>query len=209
MLQSYDPRLLVEQCESIMASDMHGISMFSNDQLNQLKEYTNTPLLLQELSHLWTWSDHSVLRVLVGPCDEAVKLLDEFDCHLDPLEPISSYPASEIAPKNATTQTILEMKCNKDDIHEFSLQNVMDMGSLVTNKCDLTQHCLQLLRAAQGSIILYWSIPKCVSYLVSTTVLQHYNYFCENGILEVVIHPHVQIDTSETADLEVSSEIDL
>ena len=207
LLQSYDPRLLVEQCESIMGSDLHNIKFFSTDQLNQLKEYANTPLLLQELSHLWSWSNHSVLRELVRSCDEAVKLLDEFDCHLDPLEPITSYPASETFPKNPNTHTTLELKCDWNDIHKFSLQTVINLGSLVVNKCDLTQHCPQLLKAAQGSIMLYWSIPKCVSHLVSNKVLQHCRYFCENGVIEVVIQPHVRICTSEIGDNDVSCQI--
>lgn len=209
LLLSYDPRLLVEQCESIMGSDVHNIKLFSTDQLNQLKEYTNTQLLLQELSHLWSWSNHSVLRELVGSYDEAVKLLDEFDCHLDPLEPITSYPASEIVPINSTTHTILKLKCDRNDIHELSLQNVIVMGSLVVNTCDLTQHCLQLLKAAQGSIVLYWSIPKCVSHLVSNKVLQHCRFFYENKVVEVVIQPHIQICTSEMSDIDVSCQISI
>ena len=207
LLQSYDPRLLVEQCESIMGSDVYNISLFSNDQLDQLKEYTNTPLLLQDLSHLWSWSNHSVLRILAGSCDEAIKLLDEFDCHIDPLDPITSYPTSEIVSKNPTTHTILELKCDGNDMHEFSLQNVIDIGSLVVNKCDLTQHCPQLLKVTQGSIMQYWSIPKCVSHLVSNKVLQHCSFFYERGVMEVTIQPHVRIYTSEMGDTDVSCQI--
>ena len=183
-----------------MASDVHNIRFFSNDQLTQLKEYKSTPMLLQELSHLWSWSNHSVLRVLVSHCDKAVKLLDEFDCHLDPFEPISSYPVSEIVPTNATTHTILEIKC----MQQFSLQGVIDMGSLVVSRCGVTKHCLQLLGVAQGSVILFWSIPKRVLHLISAQVLQHYNCFYEKGVLEVLLHPHVRIDVSRMADLNVS-----
>ena len=205
LLQSYDPKLLVEHCTTLMGSDVHNISFFSNDQLTQLKEYTSTPLLLQKLSHLWSWSNHSVLRVLVGHCDEAVKLLDEFDCHFDLFKPISSYPVFEkTISTNATTQTILEMKCSKETVQQFSLQGVIDMGSLVVSKCEITRHCLQLVGVARGSVILYWSIPKCVMHLISVHVLQHCNCFYEKGVLEVLIHPNVRIDVSRMADLNVS-----
>ena len=209
LLQLYDPGLLIEHCKSIKSSSVHGISFFSKDQLQQLKEYRNTPLLLQELSHLWSWCNHSVLRVLIGCCDEAVKLLDEFDCHFDPLEPIASYPVTEVAPINATTHTTLEIKCNKGNLQEFSLQNAIDIGSLVIDKCDITQHCLQLLGATQGFITLYWSIPKCVLHLINTKVLQHCNYFHRKGVLEIIIHPYARINTSRSADLDVSYVIKL
>lgn len=203
LLQPYDPGVLIEQCESIKSSSVHDISFFSKDQLQQLNEYRNTPLLLQELSHLWSCCNHSVLRVLIGCCDEAVKLLDEFDCHIDPLEPIGSYPLTEVAPVNATTHTTLEIKCNKTSLQEFSLQNAIDIGSLVTDKCDVTQHCLQLLGATQGFVTLYWSIPKCVLHLINTKVLQHSSYFHKKGVLEVMIHPYARINTSTSADIDV------
>ena len=196
LLQSHDPRLLIKQFRSIKSSNVHGISFFSKDQLQQLKEYKNTPLLLQELSHLWSWSNHSMLRVLIGFCEEAVKLLDEFDCHFDPLKPITSYPITEVAPINSTTHAVLEIKCSQDSLQEFSLQNAMDIGSLVVNKCNVTQHCLQLLGTTQGFITLYWSIPKCVLHLVNTKVLQHCSFFHQKGVLEVAIHPYVRINTS-------------
>ena len=184
-----------------MGSSVHGITFFSNDQLNQLKEYTNTPLLLHELSHLWSWNNHSILRVLVGSCDEAVKLLDEFDCHIDSFEPISSYPVYKMFPMNATTHTLLEMKCDKENMEMFTLQKVINMGSLIVAKCDLTHHCLQLLRVAHK---FYWSVPKCVLHLISAKVLQHCNCLYKNGILGVKIHPHIQIDISKMVHLEVS-----
>ena len=202
LLQAYDPKLLVEQCTTIMASDRHGINFFSNDQLQKLKEYNNTPLLLQELGHLWSWNNHSVLRVLVGSCDNAVNLLDEFDCRLDLSGPITSYPVSEITSVDGTTQTILEMMC-ENDVHKFSLKNVVEMCSFVMNKCDITRHCPQLL-LIQGTVTLYLSIPKSVVHLISTKVLQYSNSFYKKGILEVAIHPDIQINTSKIASLDVS-----
>ena len=203
LVQSCDPKLLIEQCKSLKCSDVHDIRFFSEDQLNQLKEYRSTPLFLQELSHLWSWSNHSVLRVLVGFCDEAIRLLDEFDCQLDPLEPIMSYAVSKEAPINLTTHAILEIKCNGSDIQDFSLQNAMDISSLIINKCNISQYCLKLLMATQGFITLHWSIPKCVMYLINARVQQRCSYFHKKGVLEVVVHPCVRINTSGIPDLDV------
>ena len=145
-LQSHDPTAIVQQCEKIMASDHDlGIKVFSDDQIKQFRCYKDTPLLLQELSHLWSWSNHSVLKVLVEFCKEAIKLLDEFDHHLDLLQPITSYPVFEVIPTDATLQTTLSVKKKfaKDEA-KITLQDVLDMCSLVVNYCDITQYCLQL-----------------------------------------------------------------
>ena len=209
ILQSHDPKLLVKQCGTIMAiaSDhVYNVKLFSDDQITKLKNYNNTnvSLLLQELSHLWSWSNHSVLRVLVGFCDEAIKLLDEFDCHLDPFEPIASYPVLEIKPTNVTTQAVLKVKFAKD-ISTLVLQDVFNMCSLVMSKCDVTQYCPQLLATEQiqGFITIYWSIPKCVVNVIGSKVLQHSNNFYEIGVLEVQIYPDIHIFTNFNVSLAI------
>lgn len=199
LLQSHDPKLLVERCEAMMASDhVHGIKFFSNDQVNQLKEYSNTPLVLQELSHLWSWSNHSILRFLVRFSDEAIKLLDEFDSCLDPFEPITSYPVYEILPTDSSAYTVLSMKFTKG-VPKLLLQDVFDMGSLVVNQCRVTHYCLQLVATqhAHSFSRVYWSIPKCVVNLISGKVLQHSSKFYDMGVLEVTIYPDAKIGTNK------------
>ena len=200
LLQSHDPKLLVEKCEMIMASDAHNIRLFSSNQIEQLKEYKNTPLLLQELSHLWSWSNHSVMRVLVGSCDEAIKLLDEFDCHLDPFAPLCSYPVSEVAPTAATTQTVLDLKFAKD-VHIFTLQDLFDTCLPVINKCGVTPYCPQFLATTQDLVLTHWSVPCCVANLIHTSVLQQRNYFYGIRVLEVGIYPYVKIVTNPDVSL--------
>ena len=206
LLRSHDPKVIVEQCETIMASDhVHGIKLFSDDQIEQLNCYNNAPLILQELSYLWSWSNHSVLRVLVGFCGEAIELLDEFDCHLDSLQPITSYPIFEIIPTNAMSQTTLNVTFSKS-IAKITLQDVFDMCSLVVNHCGVTQYCLQLIATqhCQGFVTIYWSIPKCIVNLISSTVLQHSSKFYNMGVIEVVIYPDIRITTGNIAKPKVS-----
>ena len=206
LLQSHDPKMCVEQCGTIMASDCaHGIKFFSDEQAKQLNSYNTTPLLLQELSHLWSWSNHSVLRILVGFCDEAIKLLDKFDAHLDALEPITSYPVFETIPTDATSQTTFNVKFAKS-VAKITLQDVFDMCSLVMNYCSITQYCLQLIATqhGQGCVTIYWCIPKCIVNLISSTVLQHSSKFYELGVLEVAIYPDIKITTGNIANPKVS-----
>ena len=203
LFQSHDPNVLVEELEALMASDKHGIKFLSDDQVEQLREYSNTQSLLNELNHLWSWSNHSMLRVLVASCDEAIKLLDEFDCHLDPFQPIKSYPMFEITPPNATTHTTLSVKCNKGIL---TLQDVIDICSHVMNKCGVTHYCPQVLATeyTQNFITVYWSIPKCTMNLVIRKALEHSSQFYDMGIIEVVVYPDTHIITGKVTDLFVS-----
>ena len=123
-----------------------------------------------------------MLRVLVGFCNKAMKLLDEFDCHIDPLEPTTSYPVFEAIPTDAFSQTTLSVKFTKST-STFTLKDVFDMCSLVVNYCGITHHCLQLIatQCTQEYITVYWSIPKCVIYLISSTVQQYGNRFYDMG----------------------------
>ena len=201
LFQSQDPKVLVKELEEVMASDKHDIKFFSDDQVEQLKKYNSAQLLLQELGHLWSWSNHSMLRALVGSCDEAIKLLEEFDCHLDPFEPITSYPMCEVIPTDATTQTTLSITFSKD-LHNITLQDVFDMCSEIVNKCAITQYCPQFLRIQhiKDVIAINWSIPKCVMDLIISKVLQHKNNFYYMGMVEIEIYPKIHIITGKTAD---------
>ena len=209
LLQSHDPKVIVEQCKAIMATDHaqhhHGIKLFSDDQIEHLDCYNVSPILLQQVSHLWSWSNHSMLRALVGFCEEAIELLDEFDCHLDPLQPITSYPVFETIPTDPTSQTTLNVKFVKN-VAKITLQDVFDMCSLVVNHCGITQYCLQLIATqhGQGFVTIYWSIPKCIVNLISSTVLQHSSKFYDLGVLEVTIYPDIKIITGNIANLKVS-----
>ena len=208
LLQSLDSKLIVEQCDIMMASD--GIKFFSDNQIKQLNAYSKTPLLLQDLSHLWSWSNHSLLRALVGFCDEAIKLLDEFDCCLDPFEPITSYPVFEILPNDVdvTTKTVFNVKFTKGT-SKVTLQDVFNMCSLVTNKYGISQYCLQLIATQQTEsfITVYWSIPKCVVNLISNKTLHGISKLYDMGVLEVKIYPDIKIVTGATYDFEVCTYI--
>ena len=208
LLQSHDPKVIVTQCEAIMASDNdHGIKFFSEDQIKWLNCYKATPLLLQELGHLWSWSNHSMLKDLVGFCEEAKKLLDKFDRHLDPLQPITSYPVFEIIPTDPTLQTTLNVKFAKSvHIAKITLQDVFDKCSLVVKHCGVTRYCLQLIATqhGQGFVTIYWSIPKCVVNLISSKVLQQSSKLCDMGMLEVAIYPDIKIITGNVAQHKVS-----
>ena len=198
LLKHCDPKIIIEHCSNLMASDVCDISLFPAEFVKSLQRYNHTPLLLKVLSSFWTWSDHSILRTLLDFDDEALKLLDEYESQLDPLQQLSSYPlpppAPCMTPCDGSTHTVLAVKCAQQ-YHQYLLKHVFDVRSLIVNKCDITPHCLQLLGTKNGSTVLCWLIPKSVVTLIGYKVLENRNTFYHEGILEVFILPQTLITT--------------
>ena len=188
LLQNYRLKI-IEQCKSLRASDVHKINLFSEDQIKELTECYN---ILLKLCPLFTWSNHSVLKILAGCSSKALKLLDKFESKLDPLQPITSYPipclSSNMIPTDTSTYTILAVRCDKE-LYQCTLQYVYDVQLAMIKKCDITQHCLQLLAVRSDPTILYWTIPKCVVDLINTTVPLHSDYLYSREVLEVIVYP--------------------
>jgi len=198
LLKDCDPKKIIGRCSNLMASDVCDISLFPAEFIKSLQRYNHTPLLLQVLSSFWTWSDHSILRTLLEFDDEALKLLDEYESQLDPLQQLSSYPLPPAAPCMTlcygSTHTILAVKFVQQ-YHQCLLKHVFDVRSSIVNKCDITPHCLQLLATMSGSTVLYWLIPKSVATMIGCKVLENRNAFYHEGILEVFLLPQTIIST--------------
>ena len=198
LLQSYDYGMMMEQCSSLMASDQYDIKLFNSDQMKLFSWYNNA-ILLRKLC-LFAWSNRSILRTLISYCNKAEKLLDKFESNLDPLNPVASYPipclSSDMIPGDSNAYTILAVRC-KVELYISTLQYVYDIQSVMIEKCDITQHCMQLLAVRSDPTILYWSIPKCVVDLINTNVLLHSKYLYSIGILEVLVYPDLLLSTGD------------
>ena len=189
---------VVQQCKALKASDAHNISLLSAAQIKELSECDT----LLKIGPLFTWSNHSVLESLAAGCrSEAVmRLVKEFECKLDLCQPITSYPIpclySNMIPNDTSTYTILAVRCDKE-LYQCTLQYVYDIQSVMIEKCDITQHCLQLLAVRSDPTILYWTIPKCVVDLINTNVPLHSEYLYSRGILEVLVYPDLLLTTGD------------
>ena len=196
LLQSYNYTMMMEQCTSLMASDHNDIKLFSNDQLRTFSQY-DSAMLLRKLC-IFSWSNCSILRTLISCSNEGIKLLDKFEFGLDPSELIALYPIScfstDMIPSDTSTYTILAVRC-KVELYESSLQYIYDIQLVMIEKCDITQHCLQLLAVRSDPTILYWTIPKCVVDLINTTVPLRSEYLYSRGILEVLVYPDLLFTT--------------
>ena len=216
MLQdSSNSQTVYEQCESLMASQEHDIALFSPDYLSTLKECNEMPEILQRLSPYYKWSDHSVLHALVQACNnpEAAMLLQQFDSQVDLSLPITEYPVpqpiSSMAPYDTSTQTVLAVKLNTE-LSKFSLQQVIEMRSLIQRKCKITEHSLQLMAAKSSSAILYWLIPKCIRHLIDFKFTQDSSLH-GSRVQEVCIYPgtlFVSADLLKLGSLSFLNEVD-
>ena len=200
LLQPCDINLLAEACRGLMASEAWRIKLFSDTFIQSLRNCNRSASLLQYLSFLFTWSDHSILRVLVGSSHEAVQLLDEFDSLVDPLNTIVSYPicmfSLSMIPSEDSPYTLLVIRCDKE-LWQCSLQYVFNIRSMLVELCDITQHCLQLLAIQSDPTIFYWNIPKFVVGLISFNLLEYSEYLCSQGIVEVMAYPKQIIFTGD------------
>ena len=192
LLQYLDVEALIAQCKNVMACEKENIKLFSDVQLKKLNEYNSSLLILSSLNSFITWNNHSILRVLLSKLSsEAVQLLDKFDSRLDPLLSIASYPiphfSSGMVPDDTSTHTVLAMRCDQE-LYNCTLQYVYDMQLVMMEKCDITQHCLQLLAVRNDPTILYWTIPSCVVNLISKQVPLHSEYLYSRGILDGLVY---------------------
>ena len=196
LLASCHVEVLHDVCDNLMASNKHFVKYFSDKQMKGLKDCDRSLLLLQRLSLFFTWSNHSILRMLADQCSEAANILDNFDCRVNSLEPIASYPipcfSLNMIPVDTSTHTILAIRCDQE-LYECTLQYVYDMQSVMMEKCDITQHCLQLLSVRGNPTIFYWTIPECVVYLINSNAPLYSEYLYSKGILELLVYPDLQL----------------
>ena len=194
LLQACDAQKLFEECKNLMASETHNIPLFSDEKILQsMNECKIAPAILQMLSPFFTWSDHSVLTAVVMACNncEAAELLQQFDSQVDLSLPITEYPVPQpvpsMAPYDSGTHTALAVKLNTE-LSQFSLQQVVELRCLIQKHFQITEHSLQLMAAKSSSTILYWVVPKCITHLISSQIMQDPSVH-GNTVEEVSIYP--------------------
>ena len=201
LLQSCSPKKIADHSASLTANVEGDIALFTTDFVESLKEAKTTPMLLQQLASYTNWCDHSIINTIVEVCDipEATTLLTQFDNRIDPSQPLMKFPipppCNQMVPYDTSTHTVLAVQLNIQ-LHHSTLQNVLDTRSLLQQQCHITAHCLQLLAVANTShTIIYWTIPKHVAGLITSSVLQHQNYLHQNGIQQVAVYPGTALVT--------------
>ena len=60
-----------------MASDTHGIKLFTPSFMDEIKQLETSAAILKMLSHYWTWSNRSILSILAQFSNLALDMLEE------------------------------------------------------------------------------------------------------------------------------------
>ena len=66
------------------------------------------------------------------------------------------------------------------------------MQSVLIEKCEITEHALQLLAVQISLLLLQWMISKYIVTIINVNVRQYCQYFATKGITEIIIHPNIK-----------------
>ena len=204
LLQSCDPVPITKKCTSLLASEGHKIPLFPTDHTEELKGINNFYELLLKLSPFISWDNHSILNTIAETCNisDAVTLLTQFDDRIDLSQPLTRYPipapSHTMVPYDNSTHTILAVKLDIK-LDYCTLQDVIDVRSLIQDQCNLTSYCLHLLAVAKTiSATIYWMMPKSITHLITVNAVRCQEYFHEKGISQLSIYPGIVLCTRST-----------
>ena len=195
LLSGCNPKLLIKWCENFMASEIHKTKLLPPYSLYKLRKLKSSLPILKMMSVHWTWNDHSMLTCLANFSDVALNLLEEFDSRLHLNFRIAKYPllppAPSMIPYNNNSYTTLTVKCNHMKLN-VSIQLVHEMQSILMEKCEITEHALQLLAVQSSPLLLQWMISKYIVVIINLNLKRHCQYFATKGIVEILIHPNIK-----------------
>ena len=195
LLSCCDPKLLIKWCENFMDSEKHKTKLLPPYSLYKLRKLKSSLPILKMMSVHWTWNNHSMLTCLANFSDVALNLLEDFDSRLHLNFRIAKYPlvppAPSMIPYNNNSYTTLTLKCDHMKLN-LSLQLVHEMQSILIEKCEITEHALQLLAVQSSPLLLQWMISKYIVTIINLNVKRHCQYFATKGIMEILIHPNIK-----------------
>ena len=211
LLSCCDPKLLIKWCENLMASEKHKVKLLPPHSLYKLRKLNTSSTVLKMMSALWTWNNHSILKILARFSEVALTLLEEFDSRLHPSFNFTKYPLLQLKPSmipyNNNSYTMLTLKSDKK--LNLSLELVHKMQSALIEKCEITEHALQLLAVHSSPLLLQWMISKYIVTIININVRRHCQYFATKGIKEILIYPNIRhtIDSHVKAAVTTSDEV--
>ena len=204
LLSCCHPKLLIKWCENLMASEKHQVKLLPPYSLYELKELKASSAVLKLMGTLWSWNNHSIFTCLASFSEIAATLLKDFDSRLYLNASFTEYPllplTPSVMPYNNNSYTILTLKCDKKS--NLSLQLVHEMQSVLIEKCEITEHALQLLAVQSSPLLLQWMISKYIVTIINVNVRQHCQYLATKGITEILIHPNVKHCISDGVKFE-------
>lgn len=204
LLQVHDMQVLLTRLESLQASEIHDISLYTKDYIEELKEGcgNSSCLLLKKVFSFLPWYDHAVIRELVSSCDchDGIQLLDNFALQIDPLQPIGNYstPHAFSFSEIPNDHTMMAIRCN-EKFSSLTLDDIYRIKFEMVQICDLTKYAFTLMGVVNSdSDVFYGFIPNAAVSLIISRVQQRSRDLYDVGVFEVATYPGVSVHTGST-----------
>ena len=181
---------LAKKCDTLMASDVHKIPLFSPDFMNKLMNCAYPFLFKIYLLPHMSWFDYEMLMQLVKFSDneESLKLVLNFANSLDYSKQITSFHIPEYSqlmiPLDDSQYTLLATKHVKN-INKLILQDVKNIKKLLIKKLEITDYAIQLVAKHSASSCFYWLIPNRIQPLIKDNLIGQ----LDKGIVLVTLLP--------------------
>lgn len=164
---------LASKCCMLMASDIHKITLFTPNFVNNLINCIHPFVFKIYLLPYMSWFDCSILKQLFifSGNEEALNIVNHFINSLDYNKPITSYPIPEFSQLMVTLDkshyTLVATKHSKS-IDTLILQDLLSTKKLLMQRLELTEHAVHLAGVRTAVCCFYWLLPKQVQPLVES-----------------------------------------
>ena len=168
-LHTVDIEYIAHKCDTLMASDVHNIKLFTDSFVKKLFKCSHSSLLKIYLLPFITWFDNTILRELIAVYEniDTLELFCKFICVIDDSKPITSYPIPTFSqlmiPLDNSEYTIVATETCRI-CSELTLKDVKDIKDFLRGHWELTVHAIHLVAIDYNCI--YWMIPRKVVPLI-------------------------------------------
>ena len=193
-MSTADVAVLVKQCGTMMASDVHNIPLFTPNFMSKLDNCTSPFILKIYLLPFMSWFDCSILKELVesSNCKEALKRVNFFVTSINYSELIKMFPIPEfsqlVIPLDSNEYTLLATKSIRS-FNELTLQYLVNIKKLLVQGLEITNHAILLAGLRIVSCCIYWLIPNQIRTLVQDKLNQEQLILWDEGIVSTTILP--------------------
>ena len=201
-----------KQAKLILACTYPEIPLFSDEYLSKLAVAASSseslPALKIYLLPFVTWFNFSVLSELVKRSEDssADNLIDTYESHINPSQPITSYPfaiPSHLMIPNNDSFTFVVTECT-NQLH--TLSDIMKIQELLISEWNITINAIQLVTVKD--VLLYWMIPTCVKEHIEAasndTAVQ--DALWQNGVTRLLTFPSVGLPGSTVISDELQTD---
>ena len=190
-----DIKFLADKCNTLMASDIHNIKLFTDSFILKLFKCSHSNLLKIYLLPCISWFDNTILDEIATmyKTTDSLKLFCKFIHLVDDNEPITSYPiptfSQLIIPLDDSEYTIIVIKTFQN-CNELILKDIKNVKQFLESRWELTAHAIHLAAIDYSYNFIYWMIPKQVKSLIEYKLSQGQHKLWQKGIFMAALLPN-------------------